>query len=381
MGNTMKGVTPQRSPVGRSFFFPLPITTQPNKDVYQVTESVENSILYSHDYESFQFNFLPSFTAFWETYIEFNDNDIVEKIACASNQFTETQMFQSATLVWLCGSGLMTNAPTAPMNITLDAAGSKTAAWLVAAVNGTGGMTGVIDCLTLRNLYDATMSLQDDQKAPQFSGVKNMPVDNEGLKGKYALYCSSETWMNFTYDRTVSELKSINLDLLFQDFKGSLFGTLTCKIKCYPIRFSNVNILDAGGTVVWAAGFPIDPEIFDQNSGKWIPNPYYTSLVSAPFEIAWLMGDGYAKTIKVGPPPREFTGRDMDAEKFYEMRWNGETRLTDQFLLFTAANVPFMNTYGKNLKIIAETTHGYLVGERRYAYPMILRRKRPALNP
>jgi hypothetical protein len=41
-GNIMKGVTPQRSPVGRSFFFPNAVTTVANKDIYQVTESVEH---------------------------------------------------------------------------------------------------------------------------------------------------------------------------------------------------------------------------------------------------------------------------------------------------------------------------------------------------
>ena len=32
-GDVMKGVTPQRSPVARSLFFPNPITTLPNKDL------------------------------------------------------------------------------------------------------------------------------------------------------------------------------------------------------------------------------------------------------------------------------------------------------------------------------------------------------------
>lgn len=380
-GNTMRGVTPQRSPVGRSFFFPNPITTVPNKDVYQVTESVENAILYVHDYESLQFNFLPSFTAFWDTYIQFNDADIADKIAQANNQFIETQMWFNASFVYLCGSGLVSNAPIASGNSTYTAVGSKTAAWLLAVTAGAGGMAGVINGLTLRDIYNAYLILENDNKAPFFSGSRNMPVDNQGLNGKYVVFLSTEAWMNFTYDRTVSELKSINLDLLFQDFKGSLFGTITCKLKSYPVRYSSVDIVDAGGAVLWAAGFPIDPEIFDQAQNKWIPNPYYTSLSSAPYEISWICGDGYAKTIKVGPPPKEFANKNMSAQKFYSMRWNGEIRLTDQFLIFDANGVPSMNTYGKNLKFISETTHGYLVGERRYAFPMICKRRRPAINP
>src|SRR5689334_19394430 len=60
-GPIMKGVTPQRSPVGRSFFFPNPIDQLSNKDISQVTESAEQAIIYKHRQESFQFNFIPSF--------------------------------------------------------------------------------------------------------------------------------------------------------------------------------------------------------------------------------------------------------------------------------------------------------------------------------
>lgn len=380
-GNTMKGVTPQRSPVGRSFFFPNNIAVVPNKDVYQVTESTETAQIYTHDYESFQFSFLPSFQAFWDTYIQFNNKDIVEKIACANNQFIETNMWFNASYVWLCGTGLISNCPTTMGNAAGNAANSKTAAWLLAAVNGTGGNTGVLTGLTLRNMYDAAIVLQNDLAAPSFAGVKNMPKDNEGVKGKYVYFMSSEAWMNLPYDSDVSLLKSINLDLLFNDFKGSLFGVATVKIKKYPVRFSNADILDITGATLWAAGTPIDPEIFDVADNKWKPNPYYTSLNSAPYEIAWILGDSYAKTIKVGPPPKEFANKDMSQAKFYSMRWNGEVRLTDQFLIFDANGNPSTNVYGKFLKFISETTHGYLVGERRYAFPMVLRRQRPALNP
>jgi len=37
-----------------------------------------------------------------------------------------------------------------------------------------------------------------------------------------------------------------------------------------------------------------------------------------------------------------------------------------------------MNHYGKQLKFISECTHGYLVGERRYGFPIFFERTRPA---
>jgi len=382
MGNTMEAVTPQRSPVGRSFFFPNPITSASNKDLYQVTESNEQAILYKHKYGSFVFNFIPSFAAFWNTYIKFNSDDIVKQIAVSNNQFIETQMWFNATYVYLCGTGLIGGAPTAAGNVTLNAANSKTANWLVALTTGTGGNNGAIQNLHLRDVYRAIMNLQDDLGAPSFNGSKNMPKDNEGLKGKYALFCGSEDWFNFTFDPDVlnklNGLAPCDLNLVTNDFKGNLFGTITCKIKKYPIRYNTQNIVDAGGNVLWAAGFPIDPEIFDATDNKWKPNPYYTSLISAPFSIAWLLGDSFCKTIKVGPPPKEFATKNMSGEKFYSLRWNGEVRLTDQLLIINNG-VPELNDFGENLQLKAQLTHGLIMTERRFAFPMIIARSRPAV--
>lgn len=379
-GPIMKGVTPQRSPVGRSFFFPNPVDVLSNKDINQVTESREQAILYKHRQESFQFNFVPSFQSFWKTYLQFADNDIVEKTALSNNQFIETNLWYNTPNVFLCGTG-MVSAPTLLGNITFNAAGSKTAAWTIATINGAGPGTGVTDSLTLRNVYSIVMALQEDMAAPSFNGVKNMPKDNEGLKGKFVLLTSSENFLNWTFDPDVQTLKPLDLNLLFNDFKGLLFGTTTVKILPYPVRFNTVDIVDGAGTVLWAAGTPIAPEIFDTTDQKWKPNPFYTSLNSAPFTLSWMLGDSVCRTIKVGPPPKEFASKNMDAAKFYPMRWNGEIRLTDQFLITYADGTQDLNTYGEQLKFQGQLTYGFLPGERRYSIAVISRRKRPVLQP
>jgi len=393
MGSVMEAVTPQRSPVGRSFFFPNPITSPSNKDVYQISESNETAILYKHKYGSFVFNFIPLFQVFWDKYIKFNSDDIVAQIAISNNQFIETQSWFTCSYVYLCGTGLVGGVPTglaaAPAAGSAGAvttAGSKTSAWLVATTLGTGGLTGAITNLRIRDLYRAVMNLQDDLGAPSFSGVKNMPKDNEGLKGRYVCMCGSEDFYNFTFDPDVNgvngvqgQLKSVNLDLLFNDFKGSLFGQITCKIKKYPIRFNTVDIVDSGNNVLYAKGSPIDPEIFDPTDNKWKPNPYYTSLVSAPYSIAWLLGDSFCKTIKVGPPPKEFATKNMSGDKFYSLRWNGEVRLTDQILITNADGSIELNDFGENLQLKAQLTHGFIPVERRFAFPMIIKRSRPSV--
>lgn len=377
-GDTMKGVTPQRSPVGRSFFFPNEMSELPKKDIYQVSESTETATLKRHRYESYQFNFLPSFTAFWKNYLKFANKDIVEKIAISNNQFIETNLWFNAPNVYLAGTGLITGAPTAMGNITLDAANSKTAAWLIATVNGTAGSTGVLQNLRLRDINNCALNLQEDMAAPPFEGARNMPKDNAGLQGKYVLVTSTEAWSNFPYDPDTALLKSINLDLLFNDFKGLLFGTTTVKFTRHPIRFNVVDVSE-GGVVLYAAGTPIPPEIYDDTDKKWKPNPYYTSLVSAPYEIAWMLGADTCRTIKVGPPPKEFATKNMAAEKFYAMRWNGEVRLSDQVLITYPDGTVDLNDYAEQLKFKSQAVHGYLVGERRNSIPLIFERTRPAL--
>lgn len=375
-GNIMKGVTPQRSPVGRAFFFPNPITTLPNKDLYQVTESTEQAIVYKHRYESYQFNFLPSFNSFWKNYLQFADKDIVEKIAISNNQFIETQMWFTAPNVYVAGLGIITGCPTNLGNLAGNAAGSKTAAWLI------GVAQQAQQNFTIRDAFNATMALQEDFAAPPFEGSRNMPVDNEGLKGKYVIITSTEAWMNWTFDPDVlnklNGLAPCDLNLLFNDFRGLLFGTTTVKMHRYPIRFNVVDVKDPNGNVLYAAGTPIAPEIFDVTDNKWKPNPYYTSLVAAPFEIAWVLGASYGKSIKVGPPPKEFSTRNMSAEKFYSLRWNAEVQLTDQVLIQYPDGTVDLNNYGEQLKFISQCTHGYLPGERRYGFPLIFQRKRPA---
>ena len=383
-GDTMKAVTPQRSPVNRSFLFPNAISTVALKDVYTVTESEETAKIYAHKAESFQFNYLPNFQAFWDTYLQFQNKDLADKIALSNNQFIETNMWYNAINVYLCGTGLIGGAPRGMGNAAGNVAGTKTNAWLLALVNGVNGVGGVTQNLRLRDIYNAVMMLQEDLRAPSFSGLRNVAKDNEGVKGKYVLVTSAEQWLNFTWDPDVLNklqgLAPCDLNLLSQDFRGMLFGTVTTKITPYPIRFSGADIKDAAGTVLWAAGSPIDPEIYDATDRKWKPNPYYTSVNSAQFEVNWLLGDGFAKTIKVGPPPKEFANQSISAQKFYKMQWNGEIRLTDQVFIYDAnGNIVDFNSYGEQLKFQSKLTYGYLTSEPRNAFPIILKRNRPAI--
>lgn len=368
MGNVMRAVTPQRSPVGSVFALPNNIDVIPNKNVYQVTESSEDARVKAERFESQQFSFVPYFTSFWRDHLQFANRDIARQIAVYNNQFIRTNMWVKSNYAYVAGAGLQSGAPTGDIGITdngdttytLTGAGAKSSAWLAAqiALIASPG-------LTLRTIYRAQLAHREDLAAPPFEGVQNMPTDNEGIKGKHVLVGSTEAFDSFAFDADTNLLKSINLDLLFKDFNGLLFGKVTYKFDRYPMRCKE-------------NGDFVAPELYDPADKKWKPNPTYVSLTGAPYEIAWLCGAESCRTIKVGPPPKEFAAQSMSAKKFYSLKWNGEIQLTDQVLITYADGTTDLNVYGTQLKMISQTTFGYLVGEPRYTFPIVFRRVRPA---
>lgn len=373
MGNVMRAVTPQASPVANSFAFPVNIDQVPNKNVYQVTESSEDARVKAQRFESSQFSFVPYFTSFWRDHLQYANKDIARQIQVYNNQFIRTGLWSKSNYVYLAGTGLISGAPTSDINTTGDAAGSKTTAWLAAQI------PNIKNNLSLRTIYRAQLAHREDLAAPPFEGVKNMPEDNEGLKGRYCIVGSTEAWDAFPFDPDTNLLKSINLDLLFKDFNGLLFGKVVYKYDPFPLRFK------ADGTFV-------APQVIQdlgkagnaqQGTGgiKAIPNPDYTNPNVAAYEIAWMLGQDACKTIKVGPPPKEFAAQSMSQKKFYSLKWNGEIQLTDQVLVTYADGSVDLNVYGTQLKFISQTTFGYLVGEPRFAFPILFRRKRPEELP
>lgn len=369
MGNVMRATSPQKSPVNNSFAFPNNIDVVPNKNVYQVTESSEDARVKAHRFESQQFSFVPSFTSFWRDYLQFQNGDIANQIQTYNNQFIRTNLLAKSNYAYIAGSGLVGQVPTADLGtVTYDANGntltaaanSKTSDWF-------GAQAALVkNNLSLRDVYTAMLNHTEDLGAPPFDGVQNMPTDNEGLKGKYVIVGSTEAWSTFPYDPDTNLLKSLEQNLLFGDFTGLLFGKVTWKFDRYPLRFN-------------AAGAFVAPEVYDNDTKKCIPNPNYTNLVTAPFEVAWMCGQDACKTIKVGPPPKEFAAQSMSSKKFYSLKWNGEINLTDQVLITYQDGTQDLNTYGTQLKFISQSTFGYLPGEPRYTFPIIFKRKRPIL--
>jgi hypothetical protein len=370
MGTEMQGVRGENSPIVDQFVYPQLMTTSPNMNVIEAGESVELGRLRWHRFESKQFNFRPTWQDFRENQLEFAHKDIIRQISLYNEKFIRGMLWNRAPNVMIAGNSgaiqeypdaLVQNVPQAETSAT-QTGSYKTPAWFIGIAAAVGGS------LTLRTLYNALNIVDDDLNAPPFEGVLNQPRDNELIKGKYVLVTSTEAYRNFTFDPDVTNLKSINLDLLFDNFKGSLFGQITCKAERFPLRFKS------DGTLV-------SPQIqqVDGNGrpyGKARPNPAYADPKVSKYEVAFLMGADVCRTIAVGAPPSEFTSKKMDAAKFYSLRWNGEVQLTDQILIFDALGRPQLNRYGEQLQLISQTAMGFLAGEINNFLPIVFERRR-----
>lgn len=366
MGSIMRGARPEYSPIGNTFVFPTNITTAPTKNVFETLESIEEARVKHQRFESKQIHFLPSFQDFWDNHLKFASTDITRQISFFNEQFIRGMVFFRSPNIFIAGNNggsaalgtaeLVTGCPVNDPAATVPANG-KTATFL-ADVAASVGQT-----LTLKVVAKALQSLADDLRAPTFDGTLNAGRDNELVKGKYVLVTGSDAWTQFTWDPTVTALKSLNLDLVFDGFKGSLFGQVTTKLEQFPIR------MDATGAF-------IAPEVVDVITNKTRPNPAYTSLITAPFEWAFLCGSDAWKTLSVGPPPREFASQSMSAGKFYKLRWNGEVQLTDQLILKYPNGEIDLNRYGTHVQLISQAVFGALAGEVNNILPICFRRAR-----
>ena len=422
MGSVLTGTTPTPSPVLRTTFMPEVLTAYPKKDQFTVGERTEDTQLGMHRFESNRFRFLSNFESFWRDHLSYAQSDLVRQIQNANNTFIRTLMYYQAPDAYIVASagtgGLssqvshtgtikkvgLTQAQirlieTDPTNgNVLDADSDSGITTAIAEGAGKqfrndvcdGGASGTAwtpGPLTLKEIFKAMLVLQEDIQAPTFDRIYNAPKQSEMVKGKYVLVCSTEAWASLLWDSNLrtahgasgansgTQLAPANMNLLQDGFAGDLFGKVTAKFDPYPLRFDGTGAFVAPQSVT--AG------------DKVVPNSNYVAIdesdtAVASYEIAFLVGADAFKTINVGPPPKEFASKNMNAKKFYSMKWNGEVTLTDQFLIPTGSgSAPLsdpagteLNTYGDYLKFISQAVIGGIPGDARYCLPIIFLRSR-----
>ena len=359
-GPVIRGVRSDFSPTGRAFFFPNNITALSNKDIYETFEITEDSRVKKHRHESRQINFLPSFQDFRENQLDHNHKDMVMHIQSSDDMFIRTNMwYRSPGLIRAgasaaAGGSFIDNAPIADGNAANTAVNSKNLDYMLNQV-----IPNITEPLGLKLLDNATNILRYDLQAPFFEGGENTPKPNKLLQGRYCLVGSGEPLSAMKWDSDGQSLKSDQQEWIYGNMTGNFWNKMTWKIERFPLRFGTDGVFPA-------------PEITDSNN-RTVVNPAWRD---APFEIAFLCGaDGY-KTMPIGPPPGEFTGKDTDEQRFSSLRWNGEVSITDNFLIQYSDSSYDTNRYGEHLKLQSQLTHAILPSEPRNVVPIIYLRRR-----
>jgi hypothetical protein len=193
------------------------------------------------------------------------------------------------------------------------------------------------------------------------------------------LYGSNDAFLQLVNDPDLIARKTLDQDILLAEFKGPFVNdTVVWKTQYKPLRFyaQDAAAGPTNGNVAVQGGVFVAPELTEYPSGKTRPNPAY---INAPYEIAFMFGADAYRTIKVGPPPKDFT--KVTKDKFYSMQWNGEIRLTDQFTI-TRGSIAGndlsvdLNDDGRFLKFKGTCVHGIMAGECYHALPIVFMRKR-----
>jgi hypothetical protein len=381
MGDIMRAVSAEPSPIQTNMFFPNNITEQPKKDVFSIRERTDEARVKRHLYESPYFSFLPSFRDFRKNQIGFASKDIVQQIAVRHEQFIRSTVFHRSPFVFI--SGKATSAANdgfdstgelvaAPMGDGNDAGTTaKSTAWLQAAINyiGGGGGNSDLGALSYNTIRKAKTVLCEDIQAPAWEGMGNKSVDNKTIAGKWLLITSNEAFEALSFDNTILANRPQLMNLLNDEFSGIIGSHIACRIERFPIRVA------ADGTIPGPQTYEANPAAY--NVGETVPNPAYNA---APYEIAFMMGAQPYESITVGAPPKEFASGSMGAEKFNALEWNGQVKLTDNVLVNYGGGNLDTNKHGEFVQLISSTVHGILPINRRYVIPILFRRRRVLAN-
>lgn len=369
-GATITGVVTEPPPTLRQFAFPAALQSPAKKDIIQHRERTFTFGLKQHKFESPAFQWLPSFQDFVKNKIVKNMDYVLKWQEDFMAQFYRGYIFHQAPVVMWAGHKTTIIDDLCPQGDG-DAAGStgKSNAYLAGKVVDVLGTAN----LSLQTLSQALNFLDEDSLAvPYQSGSLK---DDCFLNDKYLLMTSSEAYNNFINDPFLKEMKTYDLEVIKDGFKGSLFGRLTTALHSNPLRM----LVATDGSVSWPAPETTQEDATADNVGQTIRNPSYRA---AQYEVAFLCGAQGYSIINPGPPPGDFTKGGPD--QLGSLKWNGRPRLTDKFNVpcttDAAAVVYEPNTYDEFLKIISLCVMGIAGETKRNVLPIIFKRARTITN-
>ena len=362
-GDTMKQVGIERTPVLRQMAFPSLLRDTPSTDIIYMKERTTTAQLMRHRFRTPEFGFLPSFQDFIANKVDPYREDLNRQIMIYTEQFYRTAMFYHSPYMYVCGHGLI-SCPTNMGNSAGTAAGSKTSAWMATDV-----FPKCKSHLSFQELFKALNCAEQEVGATPFEGNLLNNGWSAPMDGKFALLGSNEVWNQFIDDPWVKENKPLNLNIITDGLRGDIFGRIRYRTECYGLRFKvddkySPSLPAPEGSIINGA-----------EDGRTAPLGDYSK--DSQFAVAWLVGGPSYQIIKVGPPPSDFTGKDVNG--IIGMDWNGKIQMTRNFLVpekdANGATVMETNSWGEKVRLQAQVAMG-IVGYNRFnCIPIVYQRK------
>lgn len=364
-GDVVVSVTPNMSPLGSQTHRPRRMLDQPNIDTHETTEFNQQGTIRRHRYKSGIFHWQPEFTDFVTNQLDHATKDLTRQIGLRDEMFIRDQLVAHAEHVYVVGHGFLDNVPSGEAVETSP----KTADFWANAISKIGAEAGgALDFKTMCQIRDMACG---DLNLPFWEGGEGRPKDNELLKGRYLLIGGEEGYSRLTYDPSVTAHRPLALDLLHSRFKGVISENVVYRGERYPLRFFNdgtlppLEIEQERPSVQFGAKANIRP----------VPHPDY---VNAGVTASIFLAADPIKTIKVGPPPSQFTSSKVKMADINNLNWNGQITATKNLLVTYPDGTVEPNTWGDNIQLIAQTTHGAMPIDPRNIIVVLHRRDRKA---
>ena len=364
VGDTMREVGVEPTPVLRQQAFPTLLKQTPTADIVHVKERTTDAQLYRHRFVTAHFNFLPAFQDFIGNKIAPSRENLNKQIGVYTESFYRTHMFHYAPYVYVCGQGFM-DAPSAAGSA--DGSTGKSNAWLAKNIDLQN-----LTPLSFQELYAALNDFEQIAGATPFEGNMTPSGNSSPLNDKFCVVGQSEVWNGFIDDPWVKENRSLNLNLLTQGFYGDIFGRATFRHEKYGMR---IKINEADGVPSYPAPETIEMNPASPNYLRTMPHVDYAR--NSQIGVAWLVGGSNYRIIEVGAPPSSFTSSDVNG--LMGMDWNGKIQMTKNFLVpcvDSAGNVQMdTNSWGENLRLQAQAVMGIVGFNKFNVMPIFYRRK------
>lgn len=339
-GEIMKQVIVEDSPIIRQEARPNPLQEEPLADIHTVRERYAEARLYSHEFHSPHFQFLPSFQDFMRGNLLPCRRTLETQIRYYEEFFYRTYIWDYSPYVYFVGhsGGELVSAPVG--------VGAKTTEWLqynLQQVNGTGR-------LSFAELYKAFNVFTEEISATPYEGSSQPGGDSRPLDERYCFVTSSRQWNSWLNDPWLKENRPLNMNIVTDSFKGDLFGRIRCKLEKYPIRFALTN--DKVPSLPAPEGYNTTSTDGDYNRTRMADA--YSKIANAPVEVGWFYGGRNYRKIRVGAPPEFFSGSASDPNKIAGMEWSGQINATRNFLIpkkDSGGNIVWdTNSFGKYVK-------------------------------